>query len=111
MTKTSVYTYRAQDGEILYVGMSVNPFSRAGQHGLAKDMEIVTSIDIEWCESRAEAKEIERRKISTLNPRWNVKLTGKSVSYCGKENAGPPTQKDIERDDEDLRRVLANASR
>lgn len=102
----SVYHFYDGNGDILYVGMSANPFARADQHRIEKDMLIVARIEIKWFDARGLAKRFERQEVSSLKPPWNVKMTGRPAVYCKQKDVGPPTQEEIDKDDRDLRRVL-----
>ncbi len=72
MKKTAVYRYYGQDGELLYVGLSHNPFTRAKQHGFLKD-ENVSRLDLKWFDTRDEAISEESIAIQLECPIWNEK--------------------------------------
>ena len=59
MDQTSVYIYRTAGGEVLYVGMSISPFTRERDHRADKDMTRVSSISLEWFDTRGDAAERE----------------------------------------------------
>ncbi len=74
-TKTALYRHKDSAGVLLYVGISLNPFSRAKQHGRHSSwMAQVTNIKIEWFESRSIALDAEKNAIYKETPKHNIRL-------------------------------------
>lgn len=73
MTKPcALYRHFDADGELLYVGIAANPFKRTGEHRTHADwFASVVRIDIEWFDSRAEAKAAETQAIGKGQPENN----------------------------------------
>jgi predicted GIY-YIG superfamily endonuclease len=69
---TALYRYYSEDGELLYVGISINPILRLQQHQQASWCEQVSHIDIERFESRAEALQAEAEAIRNESPAYNI---------------------------------------
>lgn len=72
--KTSLYRYFGHSNELLYVGISDNPFRRLGQHGVTKDITMVRYIELEWFDSRAEAGLAEKTAVHRERPHWNIAM-------------------------------------
>lgn len=68
----SLYRYFAEDGALLYVGISHNPFHRETQHRHKKPMQCVRYIELEWFSSRAKALAAEGFAIKRERPAWNI---------------------------------------
>lgn len=71
----SLYRFYDKDGDLLYVGQSVDPFARATQHMSSHHdfwFHDVATITIEKIEGREAAKEAELKAISEEGPKYNV---------------------------------------
>lgn len=69
--KTSLYRFYSAKNELLYIGISRNPFLRLGQHQSAKEMPLVRYIELEWFADRCSADRAERLAILRESPIWN----------------------------------------
>lgn len=70
--QTSLYRFFGADGELLYVGITLNVPSRMTQHINTKPMHLVRSIHLEWFDSREEAMAAEIAAIQAESPLWNI---------------------------------------
>ena len=71
--QTALYRFYDGEGTLLYVGITKRPPTRFDAHAADKPgWPEVTRIEIEWCESRAEADRRERTAIKSEHPKWNV---------------------------------------
>lgn len=70
--KCAIYRYYHADGDLLYIGISTNPWYRAYQHGIT---DKVSRVDLEWHPNRNDAECMELYFIATEKPLWNKKLT------------------------------------
>lgn len=69
----ALYRFFNADGELLYVGISLNPGHRWGQHRADKPWWIeVATITVEAHRGRAEVLEAEREAIKRERPRYNL---------------------------------------
>lgn len=74
-TMQTLYRMFDADGQLLYVGISVNPMSRMKHHASAQPWwEEVSGIDLEKYATRDQVMEAERRAVENENPRYNVRL-------------------------------------
>ena len=73
LKRTALYRHFSASGDLLYVGISLNPPKRFSQHS-ERSMwwDLTTRVDIEWFDSRREALAAERAAIKTENPAFNV---------------------------------------
>jgi excinuclease UvrABC nuclease subunit len=71
--KGAVYRHFSPDGELLYVGHSVDPLRRSSEHmnNWFYRQEIAT-IKIEWYKTHEEAVEAELLAIKKEQPKYNV---------------------------------------
>lgn len=68
----AVYYHKSQDGQVLYVGMSFEPFLRFQNHlSTSKWSRDVATIELKWFETRKEARAFERKEIQRLKPPHN----------------------------------------
>lgn len=76
MAATGVYWLRDEFGTVLYIGSSLDPVHRFDGHRVDKRdwATSVRRIDIDWYETRAEAKAAEAAAIGALNPPYNKEL-------------------------------------
>lgn len=74
MTRThALYRFFAEDGELLYVGITINPAARWPKHRSDKPWWTeVTDISVETFKSREAALEAEREAIKTEHPVYNI---------------------------------------
>jgi predicted GIY-YIG superfamily endonuclease len=73
--RTAVYRLRDKEGRLLYVGITVNPNIRFGEHAAEKPWWSAVDMGatkIEWYKNRALAKAAETKAIQTENPIYNV---------------------------------------
>lgn len=72
MSRAALYRMRRND-ELLYVGVSYNPWLRFGAHLSTKDWaQTVTQMDVEWFDNRSAALAAERLAISKEKPLSNL---------------------------------------
>lgn len=69
---TDVYSCCATDGEVLYVGCSVNVFNRLDTHRTREWFQLVSRVEIEHFPDRSSALAREAELIDTLKPAHNV---------------------------------------
>lgn len=70
--KCAVYQHLDADGRILYIGVSINPMARFGQHrGCSPWVLQVATITVEWFDSQAAAYAEERRLVAIHQPPMN----------------------------------------
>jgi hypothetical protein len=67
---TSLYRHYDKQGRLLYVGVSLDAFSRFLQHGRATAE--VARMDVETFQTRRDALRAERKAIESENPLHNV---------------------------------------
>jgi predicted GIY-YIG superfamily endonuclease len=90
--RTSVYELLDDDGDLLYCGISTNPFRRWTQHLRTKSWaENVCTIAIEWCDSREIALTLEHDTIKKHGPPFNLNR-GEYVSEPLPEHLLPETR-------------------
>jgi DNA-binding transcriptional regulator YdaS (Cro superfamily)/predicted GIY-YIG superfamily endonuclease len=62
-----------KDSDLLYIGISYNPWSRYGNHAASKDwMMSATKLEIEWFSCRSDAEKAERAAIDKERPAFNL---------------------------------------
>jgi hypothetical protein len=67
-----LYRCFAEDGSLLYVGISVSAASRMGQHkGYSGWWRLVARIEVEHYQTRTAAREAELEAIRTESPAYN----------------------------------------
>jgi excinuclease UvrABC nuclease subunit len=69
---TCVYRAYDEDGELLYVGISMNLEGRLAKHRVTTWWPEVDEITVKWFSGREAAKAAERAAIRNENPRYNV---------------------------------------
>lgn len=70
--ETALYRHFDANDELLYVGVSVNPFERTGEHKLkSRWFKKITTIKIEWYENRDDAEDAEFLAIRDEKPKYN----------------------------------------
>ena len=86
--KCCVYSIYNQYGDLIYIGISVNPKSRLANHlGEKFWSEEVSEIKIKWFESVRDARDEEERLIKEKKPKYNKQLNPDASSvvfYEGK---------------------------
>jgi excinuclease UvrABC nuclease subunit len=71
----AVYRQYAEDGTLLYIGCSLNPDRRTGQHrSRSKWGRLIHRFDEQWFATEREALAAERDAIAAEHPRFNVRL-------------------------------------
>jgi predicted GIY-YIG superfamily endonuclease len=76
MTRAAVYRFFSGTGDILYIGMSSNPFMRAVVHKSSSDWYFdVKNMTIDWFESREVAAKKEAEAIRAEKPIHNIAST------------------------------------
>lgn len=70
--KTALYRHYNDQGELLYVGISLNPIRRVQQHENSAWWDEITRIEIERYENRRLALEAETAAIASEKPVHNV---------------------------------------
>jgi hypothetical protein len=68
---TALYRIFGAGGEMLYLGISVNPRKRFTEHRREPWWVLARTHTIEWIQDRVEAERKERLAIATENPIWN----------------------------------------
>jgi hypothetical protein len=84
---TQLYRQYAEDGTLLYIGISTNSFVRTGQHAKKPWARKVARIEIVTYPTRERAKHAERFAIGNERPIYNKDMTGQvpmSALECGK---------------------------
>lgn len=72
MSKQALYRHFDCAGQLLYVGISLCPFTRTRQHGMAADwFDDVVRVEIERFETRSQAQAAEWRAIKNEHPMHN----------------------------------------
>ena len=72
MKRCSLYRHFAEDGELLYIGISISAINRLGQHeDHSAWFNSIARVEIEHFDTRAEALEAEREAIQNENPKYN----------------------------------------
>lgn len=72
LVECCLYRHFDADGQLLYVGISDSPETRAAQHGARSDwFFLVADTTEEWYESRAFAEVAERKAITSGRPLFN----------------------------------------
>lgn len=73
LEKAAVYRHYNTDGDLLYVGASLNPFRRFLQHqGKSSWAYEAVNMTVEWYDSREDAETAEMVAISKEKPRYNI---------------------------------------
>lgn len=94
MQKNSVYRHFSNSGELLYVGISTNPFRRLEEHKhRSKWFDLVSLVTIEHCKTRQQAVVAEAKAIKQEKPKYNIMMnlperevsSKKIVTYLEKE--------------------------
>jgi len=97
VTNNFVYRLHGADGEVIYVGRSVNVARRISKHNTFPRkpwIEDVRSVSMFGPMSREEAIAAERREIGRLQPPGNIALTARDhrpfVAHMSKQAAAGP---------------------
>lgn len=70
--RTALYRFYAEDGELLYIGITANPKKRLAEHAASKPWwTSVARHDIAWFDNRASAASAEREAIASEGPLHN----------------------------------------
>jgi hypothetical protein len=70
--RTALYRWYDASGDLLYIGISVQPWARAGHHVITQDWaEQMAVCVVEWHQDRAAAEAAERAAIKAERPRHN----------------------------------------
>jgi predicted GIY-YIG superfamily endonuclease len=73
MTQTALYRHFSKSGQLLYVGVSRNPFDRLAEHIRRGHWTTeISAITLQWFESEDEALSAEHLAIKTERPLWNA---------------------------------------
>ena len=79
--RTALYRHFDANGELLYVGISLNAVSRLAQHRQTSPwFDEIARIEIEWHPTREDACDAEITAIHTEHPRYNVIHSGMPVA-------------------------------
>lgn len=71
---TAVYRHFNRDGELLYVGVSLNAISRLDQHAKGSHWSRdIASVTIEWFDSTTDALKAEQKAIDDERPMHNIR--------------------------------------
>jgi predicted GIY-YIG superfamily endonuclease len=70
----AVYRYRNAAGDLLYIGASSWPVDRIKQHYWERcdELKEVVTVQIEWFETREDARKAEVAAIKAERPQWNL---------------------------------------
>lgn len=70
--RTALYRLYDATGTVIYVGIASNPHTRWEQHAGDKSWwpDVVTR-EIEWCETRQAAADMEAAEVIARSPKWN----------------------------------------
>lgn len=72
-TKTALYRHFDEDGELLYVGISLNTIARLSQHQRHSEwFGLIARVEIQWFDNRQLAESAERQAILVERPRFNI---------------------------------------
>jgi predicted GIY-YIG superfamily endonuclease len=69
--KTALYCHYNTEGTLLYTGISSNAMKRLEEHKQSPWILDISRIDIQYFESRQEARDAEKDIIKTKNPLFN----------------------------------------
>ena len=69
--ETALYRHFDADGQLLYVGISVNALIRLSQHRHAPWFRTIARVEIEWHPTREAAEAAELAAIRMEGPVWN----------------------------------------
>jgi hypothetical protein len=69
---TALYRHFNGDGTLLYVGISLSVVQRLSEHAASPWFKRISRIDVEWFDSRAQARAAEREAIQDERPIHNV---------------------------------------
>jgi len=71
--RTALYRHYSNSDELIYVGISKDPYRRTGEHkALSKWFDKVSTIKVEWFETREDALAAEKNAIKKEKPRFNI---------------------------------------
>lgn len=86
MSKCALYRHFDAEGALLYVGISLRPFTRTSQHvSLAPWADQIANVKIEYFPTRSEAMAAEARAVQEENPLHNIMLRKKKPKLQKKE--------------------------
>ena len=88
----AVYRHFSSAGELLYVGLSHQPFRRHSEHLRESEwLETVSAITLQWFDNEQSAADAERLAIAIECPRWN-KTTDRlnAITSAHKRSRGRP---------------------
>lgn len=75
LSKHAVYRHFSEDGVLLYIGTSGNPFERLVCHkSLSSWAHQVSTISIDWFETKEEARVAEKAAIQAEEPLHNAQF-------------------------------------
>jgi predicted GIY-YIG superfamily endonuclease len=77
--RTALYRHFDADGELLYVGISLDTMRRLLQHKGSEWQQEIAKVEIEWLPTREAALRAEADAITTEQPLWNRRGAGKPV--------------------------------
>lgn len=69
--KTALYRHFDENGVLLYIGISCNPFERTSSHERSAWFYEIASITIKYFSTRSLALKAEKDSIKNENPRYN----------------------------------------
>ncbi len=74
LVKTALYRHFDKDGNLLYVGVSLNAIERTISHrDKSHWYQDIARIEIEWLHSRSAAYYAEKKAIQSEHPRHNIR--------------------------------------
>ena len=80
--RTCLYRHFASNQMLLYVGVSLSAVQRLGQHRLSSHWyEKITTITVEWFDTRIEAEQAEYTAIIKENPKHNIRCLRPRAPY------------------------------
>lgn len=81
--RTALYRHHGADGELLYVGISRNPFTRMDSHTHESNwMSSVKNMSVQWFDTRRAALDAEAIAIQNENPIHNIQRPVPSFDYA-----------------------------
>ncbi|MFE2073693.1 GIY-YIG nuclease family protein [Streptomyces misionensis] len=80
--EVAVYRFYDADERLLYVGISKDPMTRWQEHMGRKWWRNVTSYEVRWHQSRAEARAEEKRAMAEEEPVHNIHSAPRYGAYC-----------------------------
>lgn len=79
---TAIYRHYDRDNQLLYVGISKDPFRRLGAHmAAAAWASVIDRMTVEWAEDRDQAIRLEKQYIKAEQPHLHQRLLDLLLMY------------------------------